>query len=268
MDSPITIKRADALQGSIEARTLAGYASENFLNTLGIAILRGRNFTPQESATGAHVAVISASAARLFWPNQDSLGKHFQLDMHFDGKLAEFEVIGVAADVRFANLTRIDPARVYLAADPALIEPVFFAVHGDQQAALAGVWKNLRTFDSDMLPSVTLWNVDTMLLAPQRTLARALAMLAAILALLALSLAGIGIYGVMAYVVTQRTQEIGIRIALGATPSRVVRGIAIAGSRPVLIGMVIWALPGRRRAFAPVCTARSAFPGSIDFLYG
>ena len=113
------------LEGSIDARTLAGYASDNYLNTLGIGILRGRNFTAQESATGAHVAVISAAAARLFWPNEDPLGKHFQLDLHFDGKLTEFEVIGIVKDVRFANLTRVDPSRVYLAADPA-IDPANF----------------------------------------------------------------------------------------------------------------------------------------------
>ncbi|MGC1423526.1 MAG: ABC transporter permease [Terracidiphilus sp.] len=263
---PITVKRGDALQGSIESRTLAGYASDNFLNTLGIAVLRGRNFTARESASGAHVAVISASTARLFWPNQDSLGKHFQLDLHFDGKLTEYEVIGIARDVRFANLTRIDPARVYLAADPLLIEPVFFTVRGDQQAALGGVWKHLRTFDSDILPGVSLWNVETMLLDPQRTLARALAMLAAVLALLALSLAGIGIYGVMAYVVSQRTQEIGIRIALGATASRVLRSIAVAGLRPVLIGMVVGMAAGA--GLSLLLHRTLALPGSADFLYG
>jgi predicted permease len=263
---PIFIKRPDALEGSTQARTLAGYASDNFLNTLGITLLRGRDFTLQESATGAHVALVSASTARLFWPNEDPLGKHFQLDLHFDGKLTDFEIIGIVKDVRFANLTRVDPARVYLAADPALIQPVFLSLRGDQHAALGGLWTRLRTFDSDMLASVSLWNVDAMLLAPQRTLARALATLAAILALLALSLAGIGIYGVMAYVVSQRTKEIGVRIALGATAGRVLQRIALEGLWPVLIGMVIGLAGGA--GLSLLLHRTLAFPGSIDFLYG
>jgi macrolide transport system ATP-binding/permease protein len=263
---PITIKRSGALEGLIQDRALAGYASDNFLATLGIGLLRGRNFTQQETRTGAHVAVISAATAHLFWPNEDPLGKHFELDMHFDGKLTEFEIIGVVKDVRFANLTRIDPARVYLAADPALILPVFFSFRGDPQTALAGMWIRLRAFDSDLLASVSIWNVDAMLLDPQRTLARALATLAAILALLALSLAGIGIYGVMAYVVSQRTQEIGIRIALGATAGRVLKRIALEGLRPVLIGMVVGLAGGAGLSLLLHHTL--AFPGSVDFLYG
>jgi predicted permease len=263
---PMFIRNRRALEGSSEARTLASYASDNYLNTLGIALLRGRDFTPQESSTGAHAAVISASTAREFWPNEDPLGKHFQLDLHFDGKLTEFEIIGITRDVRFANLTRIDPSHVYLATDPALIYPVFFSVRGDQQTALAAVWSRLRSFDSDILPSISLWNVETMLLNPQRTLARALAMIAAILAILALSLAGIGIYGVMAFVVSQRTQEIGVRIALGATPGGILRGIGIEGLRPVIVGMVAGLAGGA--ALSLVLHRTLAFPGSIDFLYG
>jgi predicted permease len=263
---PIVIKRPGAVQGSVQGRTLAGYASDFFLNTLGIGLLRGRNFSSQESATGAHVAVISASTACLFWPNEDPLGKHFQLDMNFDGKLTEFEIIGIVKDVLFANLTRIDPARVYLAADPALIQPVFLSFRGDQQTALTGMWTRLRAFDSDLLSSVSIWNMDAMLLAPQRTLARALATLAGILALLALSLAGIGIYGVMAYVVSQRTQEIGVRIALGATAGRVLQRIALEGLRPVLIGMVVGMAGGA--GLSLLLHRTLAFPGSADFLYG
>ena len=263
---PITIKKSDASGGSIQDRTLAGYASDNLLNTLGIGLLRGRNFTSRESDTGAHVAVISASTARLFWPNKDPLGKRFQLDVHFDGKLTEFEIIGIAKDVRFANLTRVDPARVYLAADPTLIHPIFVSFRGDQQTALSTVRMRMRTYDSDLLARVSFWNVETMLLGPQRTLARALATLAAILALLALVLAGIGIYGVMTYVVSQRTQEIGIRIALGASAGRVLQRIAVEGLRPVLAGMVVGLAAGA--SLSLLLHRTLAFPGSIDFLYG
>ncbi len=263
---PIFVRNRAVLEGSSEARTLASYASGNYLNTLGITLLRGRNFTAQESATGASVAVISASTARLFWPNDDPLGKHFQLDLHFDSKLTEFEVIGIARDVRFTNLTRIDPSHVYLATDPASIYPIFFSIRGDQQTALAAIWSRLRAFDRNIFPSISLWNVETMLLNPQRTLARALAMLAVMLALLALSLAGIGIYGVMAYVVSQRTPEIGVRIALGATKGRILRDIGIKGLQPVVIGMV--AGLGGGAALSLVLHRTLAFPGSIDFLYG
>lgn len=263
---PIIIKRPGAVEGAIEGRTLAGYASDNFLNTMSITLLRGRNFTAQESSAGAHVAVVSASTARLYWPNEDPVGKHFQLDLRFDGKQTDFEIIGIVKDVRFANLTRVDPARVYVAADPTLLYPVFFSLRGDQQAAISELWTRLRSFDSDMVASVSVWNVETMLLAPQRTMARALATLAAILALLALSLAGIGIYGVMAYVVSQRTREIGVRIALGATAARLLQRIAFEGMRPVLIGMVIGLAGGA--GLSLLLHRTLAFPGSIDFLYG
>jgi macrolide transport system ATP-binding/permease protein len=263
---PITVERPGALKGSMHDRTLAGYASDSYLNTLGIGLLRGRNFTARESATGAHVAVISASTAQLFWRNEDALGKRFKLDLHFDGKLTEFEIIGIVKDARFANLTRVDPARVYLAADPALIQPIFVSFRGDQQGTLSAVWTRIRNYDPDLLASVSFWNVETMLLAPQRTLARALAILAVILALLALSLAGIGIYGVMAYVVSQRTQEIGIRIALGASARRVLQRIALEGLRPVMLGAVVGLSAGA--GLSLLLHRTLAFPGSIDFLYG
>jgi putative ABC transport system permease protein len=263
---PITVERTGALQGAMQDRTLAGYASDTYLNTLGIGLLRGRNFTARESATGAHVAVISAATAQLFWRNEDPLGKRFKLDLHFDGKLTEFEIIGIARDVRFANLTRVDPARVYLAADPALIQPIFVTFRGDEQGALSAAWEHIRNYDPDLLASVTFWNVDAVLLAPQRTLARALATLAAILAMLALSLAGIGIYGVMAYVVSQRTQEIGIRIALGASAGHVLQRVALEGLRPVMLGAVAGVSAGA--GLSLLLHRTLTFPGSIDFLYG
>jgi ABC-type antimicrobial peptide transport system permease subunit len=91
-------------------------------------------------------------------------------------------------------------------------------------------------------------------------------MLAGILALLSLSLAGIGMYGVMAYVVSQRTREIGVRIALGATPGRILRGIGIEGLFPVAVGMVAGLAGGA--ALSLLLHRTLAFPGSIDYLYG
>jgi hypothetical protein len=102
--------------GQTNTRTMAQFASETYLATLGIPLSRGRNFTGAEVAAGAPVAIVSDSTARQFWPGEDALGKHFKLDMdpRFRSKFTDFEVIGVVKDVRFDNPTRVDPTHVYL----------------------------------------------------------------------------------------------------------------------------------------------------------
>jgi hypothetical protein len=127
--------------------------------------------------------------------------------MHFDGKLTEFEVVGIARDVRFFNLTRLDPTHVYLATDPAVTDPIAMNIPGSLQVALGAVRRAVEDSDRSLLPGVSLWNADTMLVRPQRTLAEAMAIFATGLALLALSLAGIGIYGVMAYVAARELKK-------------------------------------------------------------
>ena len=263
---PMVVKKPGVVEGAARARTLASYASRDYLKTLGIPLLRGRDFTRQESAAGAPVAVISEAAARLFWPGEDPVGRHFQLDLRFTGKLTDFEVVGIAKDVRFTNLSRIDPAHVYLAPDPTTTYPILLNVGSNQQAALAAVWKTVNSMDANLLPDLSLWNAETMLVQPHRTLARVMAMFAAGLALLALSLSGVGIYGVMAYVVSQRTQEIGIQMALGARSGDVLRSVAIWGLKPVAAGMVVGL--GCGAAVSAVLHSTLSFPGSQDFLYG
>ena len=263
---PIVVKKSDTAEGAVHGRTLASYASETYLHTLGISLLRGRNFTRQEASRGAHVSVISESTAHRFWPGEDPIGKHFQLDEHFDGKLSEFEVIGIVKDVRFFNLTRTDPAHVYLATDSAEVLPIVLSVKTDPQSALAAVRNTVGNYDKDLLPSLALWNVDTMFINPRRSMSRALAVFAAILALLALALAGTGIYGVMAYAVSQRTQEIGVRMALGATPAHVLKDVALPGLWPVAAGMVIGIAGGG--GISAILHSTLASPESSDFLYG
>ena len=85
-------------------RTLANYVSPGYFATLGVPILRGRTFTCQEAETGAHVAIVSESGARQFWPGENPLGRRFKLDMKFTGKFdAGFEVIGVAKPASFST---------------------------------------------------------------------------------------------------------------------------------------------------------------------
>jgi len=263
---PIVIQNSSALQGELHDRTLASYASETYFETLGVTLLRGRDFTRQETSMGAHVSIISESTARRFWPGQDALGKHFRLDEHFDGKLTEFEVIGIARDVRFANLTRVDPAHVYLATDAADVNTTLIRFKGDPANVLASVHNALRQSDANLLPSLSVWNLDSALVTPRRSMAEALAAFAAILALLALSLAGVGIYGVMAYMVSQRTQEIGVRMALGARAGDVLRGVALPGLQPVAVGMILGMACGG--ALSWLLHSTLASPETNDFLFG
>lgn len=263
---PIIVNQSGAVEGAERGRILASYASQNYLKTLGIPLLRGRDFTRQESDAGAHVAVISANAARRFWPGENPLGRHFQLDMHFTGKLTEFEVVGIAKDVRFTSLTRIDPAHVYLAPDPTTTYPILLNVGKNQQAALAAIQNDVSRLDVNRWPDLSLWNLETMFVHPQRTLARIMAMFAAGLAVLAVLLAGVGIYGVMSYVVSQRTHEIGIQMALGANSGNVLRSVAWWGLKPVAAGMI--AGLGCGAAASALLHSTLASPASSDFLYG
>jgi macrolide transport system ATP-binding/permease protein len=259
-------------QGRLTGRTLASYASETYFDTLGITLVRGRTFIRQEAAGSAPLAVISESAARYFWPGQDALGRPFTLDLDFRGTLATFEVIGIVKDIRYANLTRIDPAHVYLstngphaANDPGAMD-ILLRIQGDREQALRAVENSVAAFDQDLASSLRLINVEEGLVQIQRAMSQALATLAAILAALALTLAGVGVYGVVACVVSQRTKEIGVRMALGATHGAVLKSVVLQGLRPVFAGMTVGLAAAA--ALSSLLHQTLVFPGSMDFFYG
>jgi predicted permease len=257
------------IAGQSRGDTLASYASDTYFDTLGIPLLRGRNFTPQEARGNQLLAIISESSAHSFFPAGDPLGQHLALDMDFTGKLTEFEVIGIVRDIRYANLTRTDPAHVYLPAGlPGRHNFVDLLVHirGDQRRALAAVETTVDATDSDLAPGLRLINLDQTVVEPQRSTSRMFAMLAAVLAALALTLAGVGIYGVVSYLVSQRTREIGVRIALGATPWDVWNNIIVGSMRPVFSGMILGLLAAG--ALSVGLHQTLIYPGSMDFLYG
>jgi putative ABC transport system permease protein len=252
--------------GQERARTLGSNAGDQYLETMGIPLTRGRRFTRAEVERSAPVAVISQGAARRFWPDRDAVGQRFQLDTTFRGTMREFEVVGVAKDVRFANATRLDPGHVYVIARPWEFENILVRVRGDGQRALAAIREEVERTDSDLSASLVLTSVEEGPLQMQKLQVRVLAGFAGVLAGLALLLAGVGVYGVMAYLVSQRTREIGVRMALGAAASHVVRDVVLSGLRPVAVG--IGAGMAGAAGISAVLHSTLSFPGAADLLYG
>ena len=260
---PIVVQKGHS---TLRGRTLASYASDTYFDTLGIALLRGRSFTPQDAAKSARVAVISESAVARFWPGEDPLGQRFQLDLNFRGNLTEFEVIGIVKDVRFANLTRIDPVHVYLPTSATDSYAMLVRAQGDVKTAAESVRAAFRSIDATLLPGMSFVSLEDGPLRIHRSLARLLAMIGTLLAVLAVTLAAVGIYGVMAFLVSQRVKEIGIRVALGATSAEVLKAVVFQGLRPVLIG-IAFGIAGAAGLSWLLHTSLS-FPGASDLLYG
>ena len=263
---PIVVEDHRTSQTKAGDRTLASYASDTYFDTLGIPIVRGRGFTGPEARANAHVAVISESTARRFWAGEDPLGRLFKLDLDFRGQFTRFQVVGIAKDVRFANLTRIDPTHVYVPTGAKDFYGILLRSQGDPRRTAASVRIALQGFDRNLLPGIWLTTIDQGPLHMQKSLAQTYAIYAGMLALLALTLAGAGMYGVMAYLVSQRVPEIGVRMALGATAAHVLKAIVMEGLRPTFVGMAV-GIAGAAAVSWALHTSL-VFPGSADFLYG
>jgi putative ABC transport system permease protein len=249
------------------SRTLANFVSGSYFRTMGIPIQRGRTFTSTEEAANSAVAVISESAARRLWPLDDPIGKHLALDMDFKGRLAGFEVVGVAKDVRSANVSRVDPAYVYLPTRSRTIYNVLVRSDLDATRLAAAVTAAVEAADQRILPSVHVVKIDDgPFLRTQRAITGIVAPFLAALAAIALLLAGIGIYGVTSYVAIRRTREVGIRMALGATAFGVHRLMMRQAMTPVIVGGGFGLAAAA--ALSRLLQATLKMPGSPDFLFG
>jgi predicted permease len=259
--------------GNATSATIASLASENYFHTLGISLRRGRDFTRQEAERGGSVAIVSESAARRFFPGEEPLGKRFTIFIPGRNRLEkakaeDFEVIGVTKDVRYSNLTRVDPAHIFfpIASLSATGENIMIRIQGNRQRALAAVQTEVERFSSAILPNLDVVSLDEGPLRAHKALAKVAGIAAAILAFLALALAGVGVYGVIGYLVNLRVKEIGIRVALGAKSRAVLASVVVRGLFPVFAGMVVGLAVAT--ALSTLLHQTLVFPGSIDFLYG
>jgi putative ABC transport system permease protein len=224
--------------------TAAGYRAitPGYLETLKVPLLQGRLFTPADKDKSPAVVVINATMAHTYFHNENPIGKHMQIGATPEDEVPWMEIVGVVGDV-LPGLG-VDPqAEMYLPyrqADALL--PVFqlsvvLRTAGEPQAQASA----LRSALSEIDPNQPLVKVRTMEDNMAATVAqpRFRTWLIGIFAALALTLAAVGIYGVMSYTVTQRTSEIGIRVTLGAQAADVFRAIVGEGLRFALLGVGI-----------------------------
>jgi predicted permease len=264
---PVLVEHAVSSTGKLQSRTLANYVSPDYFQTVGVSLLRGRLFTRPEGETGAAVAIVSAAAARRFWPDEDPLSKRVWIDLHFTDQFSEFEVVGVAKDVRAANLSRVDPAYVYLPTRSTTTYNLMIRSERGAAATLSVVRAAVEAVDKTLGPTLSITSVqDGPLLKIQLVISQLLAVFAGTLACLALVLAAVGIYSVTAYHVSQRTREIGIRMALGASAADVQRLVVRQAMTPALAGGALGLVAAA--GIASVLRAVLVSPASPDLMFG
>lgn len=226
--------------GAVLPDAMVRRADPGYFQALQIPLLRGRFFTPDDRGALGQRLIISRQLAAQYFPGEDPIGKHLRIPAwDTDGPPAGYEIIGEVGDTLWQVGRRLEPM---------LYSPLLARSHNIDQIALAvrtasdplafsiPVQKQIAALDPD-LPVSDVMTMDQ-IIGESVGSASLSATLVFVFAVLSLLLASVGLYGVLSYLATQRTPEIGIRIALGAQREQVLRLMLVDGLRPALLGLV------------------------------
>ena len=224
--------------------------SAGYLKTMNIPLRQGRYFDSHDNAQSMPVAIINETMARQYWPGENALGRRFKVGDPEDPKLPWTQIVGIVGDIRQMGLDEPVKAEMYLPYQQInhyqwfIPRDLAIRTSGDTSNLVGSVRQIIREVDPDQPVS----NVATMeeLLGTEAAQRRMGMIMLVGFAMLALLLASLGIYGVLAYFVTQHTSEIGVRQALGATPRDILFLVLKKGMGLTLLGVVI----GLASAFA------------------
>jgi putative ABC transport system permease protein len=211
----------------------------NYFRAIGIPLLKGRYFDAHDTETAPHVVIVSQSLARHFWPLEEAVGKRLKPGFSND---AWCTVVGVVGDTKQYSVGETPSPGMYLpyaqAPDPFLMQDITLVLRtvADPFSLVTAARHAVQAVDPD-LPVFDIATMDQLIYrsvsAPRFNTA-----LLGVFAALALVLASVGIYGVMSYAVAQRTHEIGVRVALGAGASDILRQVVRQGMLPAVLGIV------------------------------
>ncbi len=234
----VTIPGRDSLPLTSEGGPYFNAVSADFLQTMGMRLVRGRTFTEADRAGAARVALINQTTARLWWPNEDPVGRCMRIG---GDTMPCSEVVGVVANSRRQALLEDEGVMYFVPIEqaPAWVESriLFIRTRADPARVAESIRRQLQV----AVPNLPYVEAETMseLVSPQMRSWRLGATMFGAFGALALLLAAVGLYGTLAYDVAQRSHEIGVRVALGAGMRRVAGLVVGAGLRVVALGGVI-----------------------------